>query len=301
MRLAINTSFATRRWPRAADWTALVRDDLALDTVQVSTDVIDPTGPRALVSALARDAVRWCERRGIQILSLFGGMIGYLHPLLLTDDAAQREDGVAVWRCGIQVAGSLGARFYGSYLGQLGPEGSRDPGVRQARIAWAEARLGEMASLARRSGLEALLVEPTPVVREFPGTIADTLDFLDRVNSFGPQVPIRLNIDVGHACRPGGSAEDRDLYAWIRRVGAQSPIVHLQQTDGRYDRHWPFSPPYRECGIVDPERVRAEIDAVDPGVWGCLEIMHPPEEPDANVLADIATSVEVWKEVIARG
>src|SRR5262249_35376296 len=40
-RLGINTCFAVKRWPQPADWAAIARDELGLDLVQHSLDLVD--------------------------------------------------------------------------------------------------------------------------------------------------------------------------------------------------------------------------------------------------------------------
>ena len=39
-RLGINNCFAVKRWPRPGDWAAIVADDLGLDTVELSLDLL---------------------------------------------------------------------------------------------------------------------------------------------------------------------------------------------------------------------------------------------------------------------
>ena len=40
-RLGINTCFAVKRWPLPEEWARIVRDELGLDLVQHSFDVVD--------------------------------------------------------------------------------------------------------------------------------------------------------------------------------------------------------------------------------------------------------------------
>ena len=41
VRLGINTAFAVKRWPRPADWAAIVSSELGLDLVELSLDLMD--------------------------------------------------------------------------------------------------------------------------------------------------------------------------------------------------------------------------------------------------------------------
>ena len=46
-RLGINTCFAVKRWPRPGDWARIVRDELGLEVVELSLDLIEDVGGRA--------------------------------------------------------------------------------------------------------------------------------------------------------------------------------------------------------------------------------------------------------------
>ena len=41
VNLGINTCFALKRWPRPADWASVVRNDLGLDLVELSLDLVE--------------------------------------------------------------------------------------------------------------------------------------------------------------------------------------------------------------------------------------------------------------------
>jgi len=96
---------------------------------------------------------------------------------------------------------------------------------------------------AKSLGLEMLLWEPMPVPREKPWTLEDAREVLKTSNQ-GDGVPVKLTIDVGHQCRSEGP--DGDPYEWLAELATESPVIHLQQTDGKADRHWPFSARFNE-------------------------------------------------------
>ena len=51
----------------------------------------------------------------------------------------------------------------------------------------------------------------------------------------------RISADMDANPHLFSAEEDGDCYAWIERLGCYSPIVHLQQTDGRTSSHLPFT------------------------------------------------------------
>lgn len=54
---------------------------------------------------------------------------------------------------------------------------------------------------------------------------------------------------------------DGDVWAWARELGRYSPIIHLQQSDGKSSPHWPFSAKYNEIGIASGEKLMAALEA----------------------------------------
>lgn len=52
---------------------------------------------------------------------------------------------------------------------------------------------------------------------------------------------------------------DGDPYAWLESLGAYSPIIHLQQTDGNRSAHLPFTKEQNEVGIITGERLLRAI------------------------------------------
>ena len=62
MPFGVNLSFCVKRWVTLELWAPLVREDLGLDLVQFSFDLVDPTWPNDFLAALARD-IRKRRRR----------------------------------------------------------------------------------------------------------------------------------------------------------------------------------------------------------------------------------------------
>lgn len=49
--------------------------------------------------------------------------------------------------------------------------------------------------------------------------------------------------------------KDTDCYSWLRRLGAWSPVVHMQQTDGTHSSHEAFLPANNAAGKIHPVKV----------------------------------------------
>ncbi len=52
---------------------------------------------------------------------------------------------------------------------------------------------------------------------------------------------------------------DGDPYAWLEETACYSPIIHLQQSDGKSSPHWSFDEAHNQKGIIDGEKVLRAI------------------------------------------
>ena len=106
--------------------------------------------------------------------------------------------------------------------------------------------------------------------------------------------------------------EDASNDAWVDRVGAYSPIIHLQQTDGKSSPHWTFTAENNRRGIVKPEAFLRALkasfarpdDPAMPPKCGEITLTFEPFIATAgntyDLLDDIAESVRCWRRWIPR-
>jgi sugar phosphate isomerase/epimerase len=292
-RLGINTCFAVKRWPRPADWAPIVADELGVDLVQHSLDLVDLDADLRPQAAEVRDA---CAATGLELTSTFTGLIAYSTSLLLHPDPAARRRAAAWYERLIEFSARAGARRAGGHVGSLSAADHADPARR--RELWEELgeTLARLAANARAAGLDGLLVENMACARE-PATIAD----IERLLAPGgaERAPVELCLDVGHQCVPGTAGDDRDPYAWLLRLGARAPVVHLQQSDAEGDHHWPFTASYNAQGRIEAGRVLDRLTASGAEhVELILEVIPPFEQDDRTVVADLQESVEHWRAAL---
>jgi sugar phosphate isomerase/epimerase len=209
----------------------------------------------------------------------------------------ERRRAAADWYLSVvDLAARVGARGAGGHVGAMSVPDWLDPARRAERWAGLQSSLAEIAAAARSAGLEYLLVENLASHRE-PSTIAGLETLL--TDGDAAHAPVRLCLDVGHQCVPGTAGPDRDPYAWLRHFGGRLAEVQLQQSDGLADHHWPFTPERAEAGLIDPGRVLdalAETGADD--VLLVLEVIPPFEQDDAQALADLRASAELWQAAL---
>jgi len=301
--LGIATSFAIKRWPDPEDWAYIVRQELGLRVVQFSFDQFDPRSHPDSLAAYADRVRNACEKHGIVIHSTFAGLAVYSHNLLLHPLPEGRRDGLDWFDKAFAMTQALGADATGGPYGGLDLPSFRSAARREEIVGLAEEALVGLLERAPGFGIRTFYWEQTPIVREGPVDMAGTLQHLARIDAMRKpgSADFALCLDVGHAISPDAEAEEQDPYRWLARLAPHAPIIHLQQTDGRYDRHWPFTAERNASGIIDGDRVLEAIrrsGATNPLLL--IEVGHAFEEDDSTVLRDLQETVTYWKAAITR-
>jgi sugar phosphate isomerase/epimerase len=261
----------------------------SLDLVDLETDA--PVREQAEAVAAA------CAVHGIAVHSTFTGLGAYGRNLLLDPDPVQRRRAAAWFRRAVDFTAAAGGRAAGGHIGAFSVADWRDGGRRDELREALRAELRELAAYAGERGLDAFLFENMAVRRE-PSTIAEAESLL--APGGDGRAAVALCLDVGHQCVVGTSGDDRDPYAWLRRLGDRAPVVHLQQTDAAADHHWPFTAERNAQGRIDAERVLDALDASGAAeVALVLEVIPTFEQDDDLVLADLAESAEHWRRALA--
>ncbi|GIO11563.1 xylose isomerase [Cohnella xylanilytica] len=302
LELGISANFAIKRWADPNDWVRLIARDLGIGRIQFSFDQFDPRSRPELRRAYAERVREACERYGAKIHSTFTGLSIYPHNLLYHPLPEGREDGIDWFRNAFAMTRELGADAIGGPYGGMDAATFRSPELREEATRLAEeALVGLLREAEEVYGIRTFYWEQTPIRREGPVGIGPTLAHLERVERLrgGKGAEFALCLDVGHAICEDASGEDRDPYVWLERLAPYSPIVHLQQTDGRYDRHWTFTEENNGRGIIEAERV---LDALRRSrakeAFLLLEVGHPFEENDHRVRKEVEASVAYWRDAI---
>jgi len=294
VRLGINTCFAVKRWPLAADWIPIVRDRLGLTLVQHSFDLV-PAGSTFLD---ARTLAGSMSAAGLELHSTFTGLASYSDNLLLGPEPAGRAAAVDWYRWAIEWTAAAGGIASGGHVGAFSVPDWTDPGRRRRRWVDLQVALLELSGAASKAGLAYLMVENLAAARE-PSTMALVRDLL--TSGDGGHVPIRLCLDVGHMCVSGTTGADRDPYAWLRDLGRAAPVIQLQQSDPDGDHHWPFTTERNAVGRIDADRVLAALGqgGIDETAL-ILEVIPAFEQDDDGVVDDLVASVDYWREALLR-
>jgi len=295
--LGINLSFCVKRWVTPKLWAPIVREQLGLDLVQFSFDLVDPTWPDDILTSSALDIRTTADRYGLTIHSAFIGLAHYTFNQLLHPDPRVRDVAEEWMRKAYRFAASAGIDRVG---GPLGAIASRVDGVEADSISERDyedliLRMRRLSQAAKECGIVELYVEPTPMRREWPWTVAQA----QRMAADVADTPVRWKycIDWGHATfEPLYGKNHATMGQWFGALAPHIGMIHLQQTDFQYDRHWDFT----ETGAVVPEvaaRLQREFGLADSPVF--LEVFYPFERDDASILKALSRTITILKPAFA--
>jgi D-erythrulose 1-phosphate 3-epimerase len=288
----VNNGFALKNWPEPMAWARIISEELGLKHVQFSFDLLDPTLPNPVMGALCDEVTEAVRTFGLIVDSTFTGLVAYAQNMMAHPNAVVRTHAFNWYQAALQATARMSAFGTGGHIGALSAADYANP---ERRALIHSTVIGSVRDLARlASGLEQkyLLWEMMPTPRELPHTPEVAIDLMQEMDQ-GTAVPVQLCFDLGHC-----SAFDHapgDPYAWLERVLPWTRVVHLQQTDGKADRHWPFTAEYDQVGIIDPARVieivrQSPLERVDL----FLEIGHALDAPDDKIIDDHKKSVDAW-------
>ncbi|MEK1890394.1 MAG: TIM barrel protein [Phyllobacterium sp.] len=295
--LGLNLSFCVKRWVTPELWAPLVHERLGIDLVQMSFDLVDPMWPDDVLDDCAKEVRQTADRYAITIHSAFIGLAHYTFNQLLHPNPRVRDVAEAWMRRAYRFAALAGIKRVG---GPVGAIASRLDGVEAESIPAADyddliVRLGRLSLAAKEAGIIELYIEPTPLRREWPWTIAQA-DRMARDLGNTP-IPWKYCVDWGHGTfEPLYGRYRASMAEWFVGLAPHIGMVHLQQTDFQYDRHWDFSEP----GAVNPNdaaRLQRECGLASRPVF--LEVFYPFERDDASILKALAHTISLLKPAFA--
>ena len=298
MDLGINLSFALKRWPEPERWASLVREDLGLELVQFTLDLLDPWWPERERRVLAERVRRAADDFDLTIHSAQLGLAWYTFNGLLHPDAAAREVAREWWRRAAHTAAELGAPAVGGPLGALSAADAAAAGIRAERYAVLLEDTVAASRAAADAGLAALLVEPTPLPRETPYTVEQAERLVADLDG-RLAVPIRWVLDVGHALYRPLYGEGVALEDWLGPLHDEIGLFHLQNHDYRSDAHWGWP---HEGGCYDVAEFAETVRKAGLGhVPVVIELFYPFEMAEEDVLADVRSTVRYCREALGAG
>ena len=278
MKLALNTSFAVKRWMKPEELAAMIKDDFRIDSIQFSWDFIDPWWPEEYRKPMAEQFRKAFEEKGVRIESTFGGNANYAFAHLLAPLKEQRDAAFIFLKRAVDLTRELGSFIMGTPVGALDYSDARNPDRRQALYEEMLSYVRKLAEYGKEKGLKEIHIEPTPLFTEIPYDIEGSVKMMQDLSDSA--IPVKLLVDWGHALFKPLLKEQADIRLWFNTCAPYIGSIHLQQTDGEWDRHWDFT----KEGMITPELIKeATHDAGLDEIPQYLEVVTIYEDDDDAV------------------
>ncbi len=262
IKLGLNGAFATRRWERPETIVRLTRE-VGYDSLEFCADQIDVffMGNADFRQEMAARVRAAAETEGVEVWDLYTGVATHRFHGFSHSDPRVRERMMEWMREAMQVAVALGGPRLGGHVDAIPVESLNDAEAYGRARARAYAYWRQLAREAADLRLEALYLEQMYVPSEIPWTLEQAEEAMVTINAESEGVPVYLTVDVGHQAgqQYGLQPPDTDYLEWVRRFGAFSQVIHLQQTTPEGSQHWPFTPRYNERGKVNMAEFMAAL------------------------------------------
>ncbi len=296
MEVGLNLSFAVKRWLEPEYLANMLREDLGVKYVQFTWDLLDPWWPSTYRDNLAQ---RWADafrNEGLVLSGTFSGLASYTYPQLLAPTEELRGISLQYFKRAIDMTVAMGTDTMGNPLGGMTHSDAYNPERREAIYRRALESIRELASYGKTAGLKKILVEPTPILNEFPSTPQDCRKFMEDLDG-STDIPVLLLIDWGHALMKPFLKEDADVEVWLEQCHPYIDAFHLQQTDGILDRHWGFT----TDGVISVSEIQDSLEKYGlDALISFLEAIYPFEMTDEDVFDDVKKSMQYLHDSVRR-
>lgn len=300
--LGVNNCFAIGRYPEPEEWLKVVKNKLGLEHVQFSYDLLDPIIIESKIfDSKCKEIKKLADAYSVTLDTGITGEVVHKFNGLLDPDPALRSCYLKWYEKMVRAGALLGVEGAGVYLGTLSNKDNENPERRNYLISVFIEEINYLTKVSKEVGQKYFLLEPMSIPREIPSTIDETKEIIERANK-NSYISVRLCLDVGHGYIRSGNKKDGDAYAWIKELGHLSPVIHMQQTDGKGSRHWPFTEEYNKMGVIEPEKIFETIESTGAKktiiVFEFFYSAHAI--PDESALDNLKISVEYWQRALQR-
>jgi len=284
-------------------------------------DVLDPffSGDHRFQLEVAGQVKAASHRHGVRITDVYTGVATHRFHGLSHSHFPPRKRMREWIEQAMTLAVAMGTDCLGGHWDAFSIETmSSEEGYEAAWVRLVET-FRELAVVARDKGMHALYQEQMYIPSEVPWTLAQGERFLIEVNrSNAGAAPVYLTLDVGHQAgmHYGLTGPDLDYLEWIKRFGAFSEVIHLQQTTPEASHHWPFTDQGNERGHVEMQKVLDTLvasheaaenspitEALAPAdrCWLVLEAIPGSTKNEETLLEELKISAEYLHRFVPEG
>ena len=260
--LALDNSFAVKRWTRPKDWLGKVAEIGGISLIEANTDVeCDPSFSTArYLSEWTRQVKEEQVRHGLRVALVHSGHASYRTLGLGHQDADMRRKIQDEWLNRVIALGAELGAGVGAYIHAFDDSVLQDPAEYARMEAVLIDTLAEIVGETQKAGAPFFCLEQMYTPHQTPWTISGAADYLKRTYAKAGH-PLYLTIDTGHQI-----GQRKFLRPGLREVES---IVERRKNGGSLEGIWlgPDSA-YRiieeasgaSTGSGVTDRIMAEID-----------------------------------------
>jgi hypothetical protein len=255
----MNLLHAAKRWIEPDVWGQHIGERWGLENAQFCFDLLDPRATLESRKEYASEVEKATKKYGFKMHSCLTGSGTFWYTLLMNPFPNGRKDAWHWCELAAETSEMLGAKGLG---GPVAAASSSDYKNAERFAFLKKEFIKGMQSFAQSAAdhhQEYVLFEPSNLGREGLIRIDQAKELYDALNK-DSAIPIYFMLDVGHQCGYEVSGRDSDPYAWLEELGQLSPIVHIQQTNGKADCHWSFTKENNDKGIIKMDKVLTALE-----------------------------------------
>lgn len=288
MKLGLNLSFAVKRWLDPVQLAGMIKNDLGVDHVQFTWDLINPWWPQAQRDVLVYQYKDAFEDAGVKIDATIAGRSAYSYGHLFAPAKVQRDVSLVFFKRAIDLTVEMGSTVMGTPVGGMTHNDAMDLTKREGLYQDMLGYLRKLAEYGKVKGLKEIHVEASPMITEFDCGSEISIRMMKDLE--GTDIPVKLMVDWGEVlCKPVWG-EEADIEKCFDKCAPYIGSILLQQTDGQKNRHWDFT---HEDGIVTPELIkRATANARLEDITQYVTVVPDFEDSDDKVYESMKRTME---------
>jgi hypothetical protein len=291
----MNLLHAAKRWIEPDIWGQHIGERWGLKHAQFCFDLLDPRATLESRKEYAVEVKKASKKYGFEMHSCLTGSGTFWYTLLMNPFPEGRKDAWHWCKLAAETSKMLGAKGLGGPIAAASLADYANPERFKFLKEEFVKGMQYFSKSAASQGQDFILFEPSNLGREGLIKIDEAKKLHEQLNK-NAAIPVHLMLDVGHQCGYEVSGKDSDPYAWLEELGQYSPIVHIQQTNGKADCHWSFTKENNAKGIIKMDKVLESLEKSGlKEVTIFPEFFYGTDFNDARILEEIDESWEYLK------
>lgn len=296
VELGVNNTFTLKKWVEPDEWIRVIVEEIGLNNIQLSSDLFYPNLDDFNIDFMCNRINDSLDKYDAKISSTFTGLNIYSQNMLGHPNPVVRKSALEYFINAIKISSKINAATTGGHFMAFSIKDFNDNKKREYLTQSLFESVIYLSSVAKDHGLDSLTIEYMPTPYEFIHRPDQAKEILNEINNYS-KIPVYLTFDLGHTCSFNLeiNGPDRDIYNVLENIIPITNIIHLQQTDGKSDHHWPFIPEYNENGIIKPREILKLIkDSSDHKIDLIFELLHGCDVNAEKIISDHKYSVDYW-------